>query len=152
MNTPRATRSRGFVTVLVVVYGIFALSATARSLVQILRDFSAAPVAYLLSLVAALTYIAAAVLLARRGGEDSPAALVLCSVELAGVVGVGLLTVLDPALFPDDTVWSRFGSGYGYVPLVLPMVAIAYLLHRRRRRTQGSRPEVDRATAPHDVA
>lgn len=125
-------RGRGFATLLVVVYGIFALSATARASVQIATSFAVAPVAYLLSLLAALTYIVATVLLARRGG-DSRAALWVCLVELVGVVTVGTLSLVDPALFPDDSVWSRFGAGYGCVPLVLPIVAIAYLLRRRRR-------------------
>lgn len=132
-------RQRGFATLLVIVYGVFAISATARAGVQIIERFDAAPVAYSLSLVAALTYIAATVLLARRGG-DSRAALWLCSAELLGVLAVGALTVLDPALFPDATVWSRFGAGYGYVPLVLPVVAIAYLLRRRGAARPGAGP------------
>ncbi|TFI27055.1 hypothetical protein E4A41_13015, partial [Micrococcus endophyticus] len=57
-------------------------------------------------------------------------------VELIGVVGVGLWTVLDPGLFAEETVWSRFGAGYGYVPLVLPVVGLAWLLaHRPSRPT-----------------
>lgn len=143
MSGPQSTRgtarSRGFATLLVIVYGIFALSATARASVQILEHFSVAPLAYLLSLLAACTYVAATVLLARRGG-DSRAALWLCSAELAGVIVVGTLTVADPGLFPDATVWSRFGTGYGYVPLLLPIVAIAYLLRRRRGHREDSRP------------
>lgn len=130
--TRRSTRSRGFATVLVALYGIFAISATARAGVQIIERFSAAPVAYLLSLLAAFTYIAATILLARRGGS-SRAALWLCSAELLGVLVVGTLTLVDPELFPDATVWSGFGSGYGYVPLVLPVIAITYLLRERRR-------------------
>lgn len=131
-SVPRPPRrSRGFALVLVIVYGIFALSATARSLVQILTEFEHAPFAYLLSLAAAATYIAATVPLARRGGE-SRAALWLCSAELLGVLVVGTLTVLDPELFPDATVWSQYGAGYGWVPLALPIVAIVFLLTRRR--------------------
>ncbi|SLM88249.1 hypothetical protein [Brachybacterium nesterenkovii] len=138
-TAPSPRRQRGFATLLVIVYGIFAISATARASVQIIERFGTAPVAYALSLVAALTYIAATVLLARRGG-DSRAALWLCSAELLGVLAVGVLTVLDPALFPDATVWSRFGAGYGYVPLVLPVVAIAYLLRRRRAARPAATP------------
>ena len=55
-------------------------------------------------------------------------------VELAGVVGVGLWTVLDPGMFAHDTVWSRFGAGYGYVPLVLPVVGLIWLLTHRPAR------------------
>lgn len=133
--------SRGFLTVLIVIYGIFALSATARSTVQIATDFDEAPVAYLLSLVAALTYIAATVLLARLR-EDLRGALVLCSAELIGVLVVGTLSVADPALFPRATVWSGYGIGYGCVPLLLPVVALTYLVrrHLRTRRETKETP------------
>lgn len=125
------TSSRGFVMVLVVVYGIFAVSATARSLVQILRGFDEAPVAYSLSLLAALTYIAVTIVLVRRG-PSSPAALALVLVELVGVVTVGTLSLAVPSLFPDDTVWSVYGIGYGFVPLLLPLGALWFLLRARR--------------------
>jgi hypothetical protein len=35
--------------------------------------------------------------------------------------------VLDPVAFPDDTVWSGFGRGYGYVPLALPVLGLLWL-------------------------
>lgn len=130
--------SRGFEIVLIAVYGIFAISATARSLVQVLRDFSFAPVAYLLSLLAAITYIAVTIALV-RGGRRSAAARGLCLAELAGVLIVGTLTLLDPALFPDATVWGHFGQGYGFVPLLLPVVALLYL-RRSGRHDGGSGP------------
>ncbi|MGP5305531.1 hypothetical protein [Brachybacterium alimentarium] len=137
--SPGATgaSSRGFEAVLIVVYGLFSLAATARSSVQMLRDFSFAPVAYLLSLVAALTYIAVTIALV-RGGRRSTTALVLCLVELVGVLAVGTLSVLDPALFPDATVWSVYGQGYGYVPLLLPVVALFFLVRGRRKGPEAS--------------
>ena len=120
-------RGRGLETVLIIVYAIFALSATARSLVQVLTKFDHAPVAYSLSLVAAATYIAVTVALV-RGGRRSAVARALVVLELLGVLVVGTLTVVDPALFPEATVWSVFGQGYGYVPLVLPVLALVYML------------------------
>ena len=125
-------RSRGSEIVLIAVYGLFALSATARSLVQVLRDFSYAPVAYGFSLLAAATYIAVTVALIGRG-RRSTLARRLCVVELVGVLVVGTLTVLDPALFPDATVWSVYGQGYGFVPLLLPVVALVYMVRGGRR-------------------
>ena len=130
--------SRGFEIVLIAVYGIFAISATARSLVQVLRDLSFAPVAYGFSLLAAITYIAVTVALV-RGGRRSRLARWLCVAELAGVLIVGTLTLVDPALFPDATVWGHFGEGYGFVPLLLPLVALLYL-----RRARGA----DRPAGP----
>jgi hypothetical protein len=119
--------------VLVLVYGVFALSATGRSSVQLMQKADEAPLAYTLSALAAVVYIVATYCLARPGPRTTPLAWLACSVELVGVLAVGTLTILDPELFPDDTVWSGFGSGYGFVPLVLPFVGLAWL-----RRVTGT--------------
>ena len=55
------------------------------------------------------------------------------SFELTGVLLVGTLSVLDRGDFPDATVWSVYGEGYGFVPLVLPVVGL-YWLRRTRVR------------------
>ncbi len=107
------------------VYGLFALSATARATVQIISDFGQAPVAYLLSLFAGLVYIAATVFLAQR---KRALALLCVSIELVGVLAIGAASYIWPQAFPDATVWSHFGQGYGFVPLVLPFLGLAYLL------------------------
>ncbi len=118
---------------LIAVYGIFALSASARAAVQIGSKFSEAPLAYLLSAFAAVVYIVATVALAKGGETWRRVALVSCSIELAGVVAVGLLSVFDAAAFPDDTVWTDFGQGYGYVPLVLPVIGLLWLRYAGRK-------------------
>ncbi|WP_182111368.1 MULTISPECIES: hypothetical protein [unclassified Actinotalea] len=118
---------------LVLVYGVLAVAATARSAVQIGRDLEAAPLAYTLSAVAGLVYLVATVALARGTGGWRRVAWAAVVFEAVGVVVVGLLSVLAPDLFPDDTVWSRFGAGYGFVPLVLPALGLAWLV-----RTRGS--------------
>lgn len=59
-----ASRARGLSRLLVVVYAIFAIAATSRSVVQLANRFDEAPIAYLLSAVAALIYIVATVALA----------------------------------------------------------------------------------------
>jgi hypothetical protein len=119
--------------VLLLVYGIFALSATARAGVQIATKFHEAPLAYLLSAAAAVIYIAATVGLAIGGTRGRLIALTSCSIELIGVLVVGTLSIGDKAAFPDATVWSDYGSGYGYVPLVLPMIGLWWLWHNRPR-------------------
>lgn len=113
--------------VLVAVYAVFAVAAGARSLVQIATKFDEAPVAYLLSLVAALIYVVATVALRYRGERAFQVALGAISIELVGVLGIGALSVADPELFPDATVWSDFGVGYGFVPLVLPVIGLLWL-------------------------
>jgi hypothetical protein len=126
---PTAGRtSRGFGRVLVVVYGVFAVSAFARASVQILRDFSEAPVAYSLSAFAAVVYLVATVALARDMRALATTAVLI---ELAGVLAVGALSLGDVIDFPRATVWSGFGQGYGYVPLVLPIVGLWWLWRTR---------------------
>ena len=120
--------------VLVVAYGVLALAATGRSVLQILSHFDRAPLAYLLSALAALIYIVATVALARGDRTSRRVALVAITVELVGVLVVGLASYLAKDLFPDKTVWSHFGSGYGYVPLVLPVLGLLWL-----RRTGSQR-------------
>jgi hypothetical protein len=116
--------------VLVALYGIFALAAGARAAVQLSTQFTEAPVAYVLSAVAAVIYLVAMIALARGGRTGRRTAVVACSVELAGVLVVGTLSLTDRAAFPDSTVWSGYGSGYGFVPLVLPVLGLLWLRHK----------------------
>ena len=113
--------------VLVLLYGIFALAAGARAAVQLSTRFSDAPLAYLLSALAAAVYVVATLGLARGGRTGRRTALVAITVELVGVLVVGTLSLADPAAFPDETVWSAYGRGYGYVPLVLPVLGLLLL-------------------------
>ena len=131
-DAPRATSS-GPGRVLIAVYGIFALSATARAGVQIAGRFQEAPVAYLLSALAGVVYILATIGLAGRGPGHRRLAWAAVGFELAGVLVVGTLTVLDRGDFPDDTVWSYYGRGYGFIPLVLPLVGLWWLRRTRER-------------------
>ena len=110
--------------VLVAVYGIFALAAGARAAVQLSTRFGEAPLAYLLSALAAVVYVVATVGLVRGGSSGRRTALVAITVELVGVLVVGALSLADPAAFPDETVWSAFGRGYFFVPLVLPVLGL----------------------------
>ena len=110
---------------LVVVYGVLALAATGRSALQITEYFSRAPLAYLLSALAAAVYLLATWCLA-RGGAWVRVGVVACALELVGVLAVGLASYVVPAAFPDKTVWSHFGQGYGFVPLVLPVLGLLW--------------------------
>ncbi len=117
----------GLGRVLILVYGIFALAATARSTVQLIRDAGAAPLAYGLSAFSAVVYVMATVALAHNGRRMRRVAWVAVIVELVGVLVIGTLSLRRPDLFPDETVWSQFGSGYFYVPLVLPVLGLYWL-------------------------
>ena len=115
---------RGAGRLLVAVYAVFALSASSRAALQLATRFSEAPLAYLLSAVAAAVYLVATVALA-RGARRLALATVLF--ELVGVLVVGTVTALDRSAFPDQTVWAHFGAGYGFVPLVLPVLGLMRL-------------------------
>jgi hypothetical protein len=113
--------------VLLFVYGLFSVAAGARAGVQIATKFDEARLAYLLSAFAALVYVVATVAFARGGRGGRRLAIGCLCVELLGVLTVGALSVLDRAAFPDETVWSQFGRGYGFVPLALPVLGLLWL-------------------------
>lgn len=113
--------------VLIVVYGIFAIAATARAGYQLATKASEAPLAYGLSAFSAVVYIVATIAIAHNGRRLRVVAWVTVLIELIGVLAVGTLSVTHPELFAHASVWSRYGQGYGYVPLVLPLLGIAWL-------------------------
>lgn len=122
--------SHGFGRVLVAVYAVFALAASARSIFQLATKVDEAPFAYSMSALAGVVYVFATIALARN---QRRLAMITIGVELVGVLMTGVLSTVDDALFPDQTVWSGFGSGYGFIPLVLPLVGLWWL-----RRTASS--------------
>jgi cytochrome bd-type quinol oxidase subunit 2 len=126
--------------VLVAVYGVLAIAATGRSVFQILDRFDEAPVAFSLSAAAAVVYIVATLALAV--GWRRVAFATICF-ELAGVLIIGALSLLAPGVLGLDsidpfgreaTVWSVFGMGYLFIPLVLPVLGLLWLRRRRPAR------------------
>ncbi|MET3809767.1 hypothetical protein [Arthrobacter sp. UYEF3] len=136
-STRRDTRNTGPGRLLIAVYAVFALSATARAGYQILTKFSEAPFAYLLSAFAAVVYIVATVSLAKAGRTWFKVSVTAILVELVGVLVVGALSLFDAANFPHETVWSLFGRGYGFIPLLLPILGLLWLYRRRPARKQA---------------
>lgn len=121
--------SRRINVLLIAVYGVFALAASARAGYQIATKFDDAPLAYSLSAVSGLIYIVATVALVR--GLQSLAKATIWF-ELAGVVLVGTLSLLLPEIFMHPSVWSEFGIGYGLVPLALPIWGLWWLYRGKR--------------------
>ncbi|MFD0342094.1 hypothetical protein ACFVH0_26030 [Streptomyces sp. NPDC127117] len=118
--------------VLVWFYGVFTVAAASRSIVQMILDFGKAPLAYVLSAVAALVYGFITYSLVRGGEKARRTALVCCAAELLGVLVVGTWTMAEPSAFADATVWSDFGMGYLFIPVILPVTGMMWL---RRART-----------------
>ena len=107
------------------IYALFALAAGARSLVQLATHAGDAPIPYALSAAAAAVYLAGAIVLHRQGKHATRTLRAICTIELAGVLIVGTASLARPSAFPDATVWSQYGAGYGCIPLVLPLLGLA---------------------------
>ncbi|MFI6373078.1 hypothetical protein [Streptomyces sp. NPDC050546] len=120
-------------TLLVWLYGVMVVGAVSRSAYQIATEFDRAPLAYSLSAVAGVVYGFITYSLVRGGETARRVALVCCVAELVGVLTVGTWTLVEPSAFPDATVWSDFGMGYLFIPVLLPLSAIYWL---RRSRTR----------------
>lgn len=115
---------------LVAAYTVLALAAGSRASVQLATKAGDAPVPYALSAVAAGVYLVLAVSLRRNGGWLTVAA-VAATAELVGVLCVGTAERLRDTAWPDETVWSGYGIGYGFAPVLLPVVALVVLRTRR---------------------
>lgn len=130
----RRARVSGIGRVLIFLYGTMALAATGRSVVQVIEKFDQAPLAYSLSVLAAVVYIVATVALV-LGPRAHRLAWITISFELAVVLIIGTLSIAVPSLFPHDTVWSYYGLGYAFVPLVLPLLGMWWLRSQGRAQT-----------------
>lgn len=139
-------RTGGLGRVLITVYLILALAATLRAVYQIISKFDEAPVAYSLSLISGLVYIVATVALLKRTGVWRTIAWVALAFELTGVIVVGVLSITVPSMFAHDSVWSYFGSGYLFVPLVLPIIGMVWLRTERREGLEAA----ERGLVDHD--
>lgn len=128
-------KSSGFGRLIIVIYAVFSLSAGVRSLYQLGTEFTQAPFAIILSAISAVIYVIATVALTRTGPGWHRIAWIAVWIEMIGVLAVGLLSLLAPELFPRASVWSHFGAGYGFVPLVLPVIGLIWLWRTRPHRS-----------------
>lgn len=123
----KSSRSLGVGRLLILVYAVFAISSTARASFQVITKFEEAPVSYSLSLLSAVVYLLATVSLAKSGPTWKTIALASVIFELIGVLTIGAISLLVPELFVEASIWSGFGSGYGYLPLVLPVLGLLWI-------------------------
>ncbi|MBO8189102.1 hypothetical protein [Streptomyces spirodelae] len=126
----RAGINTGPGKLLVTLYGIFTVGAASRSAVQLSTRFHEAPLAYILSAIAAVVYAFITLSLVRGGEGARKAALTCCALELFGVLAVGTWTLAEPSAFPDATVWSDYGMGYLFIPVALPLTGLWWLRAR----------------------
>jgi hypothetical protein len=121
------TQSLGVGRLLIAIYAIFAVSATARASYQLIREFDQAPLAYSLSAISALVYVLATISLTNQQAKWQRIAKITIWFELIGVIVVGTLSLLLPDLFAHPSVWSGFGVGYAFIPLLLPVLGLIWL-------------------------
>ncbi len=121
------TQSLGIGRLLIAVYAIFALSATARASYQLIREFEQAPLAYSLSAISAAVYVLATISLTKQQRKWQRIASATIWFELVGVLLVGALSLMLPELFAHPSVWSGFGAGYAFIPLLLPILGLLWL-------------------------
>ena len=118
--------------VLLAFYALFTVAAGARAIVQLTTQYDEAPVAYWLSLVAAVTYALGWYAIRSASVGRTAFASVMLWIELGGVLTVGILSIVVPDWFPEPSVWSDFGIGYGFVPLALPIAGLIWLRKQKR--------------------
>ncbi|MGW1781919.1 hypothetical protein ACWCQQ_22650 [Streptomyces sp. NPDC002143] len=123
---------------LVWFYGVMVVGAVSRSAYEIATEFDRAPLAYSLSALAGLVYGFITYSLVRGGETARRAARICCAAELVGVLVVGTWTLVEPSAFPDATVWSKYGMGYVFIPVLLPLSAL-YWLRKSRTPTTATR-------------
>lgn len=141
MRAPAAhagDRRHGPGRVILALYLVFVIGTVSRSAAQISTRWDEAPLAYGLSAFAAVVYVVALISLSLRGPRAWWVSVIALSIELAGVLVVGTWSVLAPESFPDATVWSTFGRGYLFIPLVLPIVGLWWLLSPRGARAEAA--------------
>jgi len=115
---------------LIAIYAIFAISATARATYQLIREFDQAPLAYSLSAISAVVYLLATYSLSKPELKWQRIAVYTIWFELVGVIAVGALSLALPQYFAHPSVWSNFGAGYAFVPLLLPILGLIWLRKR----------------------
>ena len=138
MTAPPTRRGPG--RILIAVYAVLAVAASARSLFELATKFSQAPIPYVLSAFAALVYVVITIALVRDTPGSRRVAAAGMVVELVGVLVVGAWSVVDPAAFPKSSVWFLFGRDYLLVPLVLPILGLWFLRRQGRGVTNPDEP------------
>lgn len=127
------TQNLGIGRLLIAIYAIFAISATARASYQLIREFDQAPLAYSLSAISAMVYLVATYSLTKQSQKWQRIAKLTIWFELVGVLVVGSLSLALPQLFAHPSVWSGFGSGYAFIPLLLPVLGLLWLRKHHAR-------------------
>lgn len=112
---------------LLAAYSILAFAAVGRSTYEVIFKFDEAPIPYIFSVLAAVVYLVACWAIWRGDAFAVRIGKIACTIELIGVLTIGTLTTLGDSAFDVGTVWSYYGRDYGWLPLVIPGLALWWL-------------------------
>jgi hypothetical protein len=132
----KAKTARGASDVLGFFYALWSFSALGRSSYEYLFKRPTTYIPAHLSTFVGLLYILIIVGLRRRSPRWWRLTLALLIVELAGVLIVGTIDVVWRP-FPYATVWSNYGVGYFFMPLLLPFAGLWWMLRKATRIDYG---------------
>ncbi|HEU5088582.1 MAG TPA: hypothetical protein VFT99_14100 [Roseiflexaceae bacterium] len=132
----KAHKQQGIRDVLVLAYGFWAIAALSRALYQYLFRHPAIWMPTHLSAFVGLLYLLIMLAMRRYTPLAWLVSVALLCIELGGVLIVGMLDVVWKP-FPYATVWSGFGAGYLFVPLVLPILGLFWMTKRTTRECYG---------------
>lgn len=115
---------------LLAAYSLLAFAAVGRSTYELIWKFNDAPVPYSFSTAAAVIYLVACWAIWRGDELGVRVGKVACGIELIGVLTIGTITTLGDTAFDVGTVWSFYGRDYGWLPLVVPSLALSWLFRQ----------------------
>lgn len=113
------------------LFGAWTLIVSIRSLIGIGGE-PLGPA--LVSLLAALIYLTAAIALTHNGRRMRMVGWASVGISLAGPILTGLLGVGTSEVSAEFSPWSRFGEYYYYLPLVIPVIGLVWLWWSNPRR------------------
>jgi hypothetical protein len=129
LTRPKEIRGDAQVALLA-AYSILAFAAVGRSTYELIVKFDEAPTPYTFSVLAAIVYLVAVWAIWRGDALGVKVGKIACSIEMIGVLTIGSITTLGDSAFDVGTVWSFFGLDYGWLPLVVPALALWWLFRQ----------------------
>jgi len=118
---------------LLAAYSLLAFAAVGRSTYELIWKFNDAPVPYSFSTAAAVIYLVACWAIWRGDALGVKVGKIACGIELIGVLTIGTITTLGDSAFDVGTVWSFYGRDYGWLPLVVPALALWWFFKQCER-------------------
>lgn len=117
-------------------YGLWAVAALGRAVYQYVVRQPADLTPTHISTFVGVLYVVIIIGLRQRSGRMWWLTFGLLLVELAGVVVVGTIDRFWHP-FPYASVWSGYGVGYFYMPLIMPIVGLVWMLRDRFAAARG---------------